>query len=100
MRRPRRHPQGDGAAGEVDAQPPGARDERVGLQRGAAQVLEQGARGARAVAVRVAQRGQGERRDGRQAQDGLRARRGRPPLVEQHHRADLSPSEPTAASAT
>ena len=87
--RARRHAQGDGAAGEVDAQPPGARDERLGLHGGAAQVLEQGARGPRPVGRGVAQRGQGERRDGGEAQDGLGARRGRAPLVEQHHRADL-----------
>ena len=88
-RRAGRHTQRDGARGQVDAQPPGARDERLGLQRGAAQVVEQGARGARAVAGRVAHRRQGERGDRRQAQDRLGARRGRAPVVEQHDRADM-----------
>ena len=69
--------------------PPGARDERLGLHGGAAQVLEQGAGGPRPVGVASPQRGQGERCDRGEAQDGLGARRGRAAVVEQHDGADL-----------
>jgi hypothetical protein len=86
---PRRHAQGDGATGEVDPQPVGARDDHPGLHGSTAQVLEQGARGPRPVRRGLPQRGQGERRDGGEAQDGLGPRDGRASPVEQHDRPDL-----------
>jgi hypothetical protein len=60
----------------------GARDERLALQRGAAQVLEQHARCARAVARRVADGRQRQRRHGREAQDGFGPGSGRAAVVE------------------